>query len=87
MVLSLQFKQDKTFGLSATPIGQFANQIKRLFLLLSQLWRKWNNKIISKYTVSRKRKVAILTLDSDDTLNAKTPNNDENQNWDLISIE
>ena len=86
MVFSMQFKQDKTFGLSAAP-GQSANQIKRLFLLLSQLWRKWNNKIISKYTVSRKRKVAILTLDSDDTLNAKTPNNDENQNWDLISIE
>ena len=87
MMFSMQFKQDKTFGLSAAPIGQSANQIKRLFLFLSQLWRKWNNKIISKYTVSRKRKVAILTLDSDDTLNAKTPNNDENQNWDLISIE
>ena len=83
----MQLKQDKIFGLSAAPIGQFANQIKQLFLFLSQLWRKWNNKIISKYTVSRKRKVAILTLDSDDTLNAKTPNNDENQIWDLISIE
>ena len=87
MVFSMQLKQDKIFGLSVAHIGQFANQIKQLFLFLSQLWRKWNNKIISKYTVSRKRKVAILTLDSDDTLNAKTPNNDENQNWDLISIE
>ena len=48
---------------------------------IEQLWRKWNNKIISKRNMNRKDKVVVLTLNSDDNVNAKTPNNDENQDW------
>ena len=50
-----------------------------------QHWRKWDTKIISKkMTSSRKEKVLLLTLDSDDaTVIAKSSADGGNQEWEL----
>lgn len=50
---------------------------------IEQHWRKWNDKIISKNNLGRKSKVVVLTLNSAGNVNAKTPDNDENQDWTL----
>ena len=49
----------------------------------SQLWRRWNNKIISM-NLQQSKVVVILTLDSKENVVAMNPKDGENQDWSLI---
>ena len=58
-------------------------KLEKLGKRAGQLWRRWNNKIISK-NLHQSKVVVILTLDSKGNVVAMNPNNDENQDWSLI---
>ena len=54
-------------------------------MAIPQHWRKWNNKIISKVS-TRRFNAYILTQNSEGTIVAMSPNDNENQDWMLSEI-